>query len=97
MAKINMDTVKVRVAGEELVAISKEYNNIINELYSKINEISKNGTWKSDDDNGAANKFIGSILKDRASVQSIATSINQLGSAVIKYAKSINSVSDNDL
>ena len=97
MPKFTMDTDKIKAAGEELKEIAKEYNKIVNELYSNINNINKNGTWNSDSDQGSANQFINAVNKDKESIQSLGSSTKQLGSKVIEFANSINSTTDNKI
>ena len=97
MAKLSMDADKIKSAGEELKDVAKDYNLLINELYSKINNIPKDGTWNSDSNIGAANQFVNTIVKDKPNVQALGNSMNQLGSKVIRYANSVNSVTDNNI
>lgn len=97
MPKITIDADKIKSAGEELKAIAKDYNIIISELYTRINDMAKDGTWASDADRGAANQFINAVVRDKENMQSLANSLNQLGSKMISFASSVNSVADNKL
>ena len=36
-----MDTDKIKTVGEDLKEIAKDYNTLVNELYTKINNIQK--------------------------------------------------------
>lgn len=95
MANLSMDTVKIKLAGEELKKISVEYSNIINEMYEKINNIPNSGIWKSDSDKGSASRFINSTKKDKTSSLDLANSMKSLGSKIVDYATTIEQNSQN--
>lgn len=97
MAKLNIDTDKVKIAGEDLIVIASDYNKIMTELYNKITLIEQNGIWISESENGAARKFINSALRDRTPALALGSDIKNLGNKIISYANNINNISDSKL
>ena len=94
MAKINTD--KIKNAGEELQSIAKDYNTIINNVYSIINRLSSVGAWVSDKSNSSVNLFINIVSKDKSSMLGLANSINSLGIKLVNYANNMESIADDN-
>ena len=85
MAKLSMDADKIKGVGEDLKEIAKDYNSLVNELYTKI---------VSDSSDGRANQFIDKVNKDKPSTQALGVSMSVLGAAIILYANGVNAFSD---
>lgn len=94
MAKLSMDADKIKGVGEDLKEIAKDYNSLVNELYTKINNIQKDGVIVSDSSDGRANQFIAKVNKDKPSTQALGVSMSVLGTAIILYANGVNTFSD---
>lgn len=94
MAKLSMDADKIKTVGEDLKEIAKDYNTLVNELYTKINNIQKDEILVSDSSNGRANQFIDKANKDKPSTQALGVAMSLLGTAIITYASGVNAFSD---
>lgn len=94
MPKLVMDYTKLKVQGEELKAIAKDYNRIIDDIYEKLVRISDNNIWISDSVNGSANKFIRFVKNDKENVKALGTNINSLGDLIVSYSNVIKKISD---
>lgn len=94
MAKFTMDTTAITKAAEELSSVSKDYYSLADEMYKKLVNVQKAGTWDSDKVTGSVNTFIESVSRDRVSAMALATSISNLSSYVSRYASTINNCSD---
>lgn len=97
MAKITVDADKLKVAGEELNEIAKDYKNLVNELYEKIKDIQNQEMWVSESEQGSASNFIARTLKDKESTYKLGNSMKSLGDKVISYANNLNSTADNKI
>ena len=97
MSTYTIDSDKLKEVGEEIKSISLDYNNIINDFYSKINDVTKNGTWASDSEGGAANQFVEIVNKNKETIQLLSSSLKSLGDKVVDYANKVNNCSDNKL
>lgn len=97
MAKLEIDADKVKAAGEEIKSIASDYNKIINDLYNKMKAIEQSGIWLSENDFGAARKFIADVMKDQASALALGTDMKNIGNKIISYANNVNVISDSKL
>lgn len=97
MAKLEIDADKVKAAGEEIKSIASDYNKIINDLYNKMKAIEQSGIWLSENDSGAARKFIADVMKNQASALALGTDMKNIGNKIISYANNINVISDSKL
>ncbi len=97
MAKLDVDTDKIRVAGEDINVIANDYVRIINDMFNKISSIEQSGIWTSESSSGAAKKYISNVLKDRESFLALGTDMKNLGNKVISYANNINVISESKL
>lgn len=95
--KMSIETNRIKSAGEDLKTIARDYINLVNDVYSKIQNIENNGIWISESTQGAAKQFISATLKDKPSAIALGNSISNLGSKVYDYASDINIISDNKL
>lgn len=97
MAKLEIDADKVKAAGEEIKSIASDYNKVINDLYNKIKVIEQSGVWLSENEAGAARKFIADVMKDQASALALGTDMKNIGNKIISYANNVNVISDSKL
>lgn len=97
MSKYTIDTDKVKETGEEIKKISADYNVIVNELYSKIDNMGNNGIWESESLEGMAAQFTNIVNKDKEKTVGLATSLNSLGDKVVDYSSSLSGCSDNKI
>ncbi|MBR2858023.1 hypothetical protein IKE96_02385 [bacterium] len=94
MAELFMNADKLITSGEEIKTIASELANVVSVVYNSIGNIPANEAWVSSSENGSANVFVSGVLKNRESAQLLASRLNDLGEAVINYAKDINSCAD---
>lgn len=95
--KLSIESNKIKMAGEDLKTIAREYRNIINGVYSKIQNLENNGTWTSESSRGSAKQFISATLKDQPSAIALGNSMERLGNRVCEYASDMNIISDNKI
>lgn len=95
MSKIKMDIDKLKQIGEDLQSFARNYNFVINSLYTKVSNISKDGAWVSDQSDASVNLFITVALKDKANLLNLATTIDSFGSKIIDYTNSMSTIADN--
>lgn len=94
MAKIEINTGQIKAAGEEMQVIASDYNKLMTELFTKIENIEKEGIWVSENDNGASRKFIANVLKDKEPALYLADDMKHLGSRITTYASNISAIAD---
>ena len=92
MAKLNMNCDKVKAYASELNSIAEDYNKIIDDLYTSLMSVSKDGIWMSESSNGSANKFIDAVSKDKENVIKLASNMHSLGNRINNYANFIKLV-----
>lgn len=97
MAKVTIDADKLLVEADNIKKIAKEYNDLLNEMYQKINNISNNGVWSSSSEKGAANVFINNVLKSKNQTMALGTNLNSLGDKIILLAKNVNNSASDKL
>lgn len=97
MAKIEMDTEKVLKAGYAIKDLAKEYNDLIDDMFTKIQNLSNSGIWLGANANSAANKFISNTMNDKSSFSNFGVSINNLGVVAINDANSVKNVADTSI
>lgn len=95
--KLNVDTNKIKTAGEDIKTIARDYIDIVNDVYNKIQNMSNNAVWISESSDGAANKFISATLKDRPSAIALGKEMLDVGNKISNYATDLNAISDNKL
>ena len=96
MAKLEMDTDKLRIEGENLKGLARDYNILLNEMYDKIKNIT-NSAWTSENESGAASTFVNKVLSEKSNMLSLGSSMHNLGNKVIQYASNIRDSADNNL
>ena len=94
MSTVNMDTTKLKLAGEDLQKIAKDYSAIIDELYTKIANLNNDGVWTSDIQDGRVFQFISKTAKDKPSAKNLANDMNTLGVKIVDYATSMKKIAD---
>jgi flavorubredoxin len=97
MAKIAIETNKVKEVGEELKVIATDYTTIIHDMYEKLVKIEESGTWVSEGTNGSVKVFIDEMVRNRTQAETLGTNISDLGNKITEYADSMSHVSDDKL
>ena len=97
MAIIEMDADKIKIEGDNLKTISKDYLTLLGDMYKEIRELVNSGGWKSLSDNGSANVYLQMVMKSKPNMLSLASSINSLGGMIIDYADKMNESADNTI
>lgn len=78
MANIECDTKKIKSCGEDIVALADDFENIVQNLFTHINNIDKGEEgWKGED----ADKYITSVIKDKEIYLTLYNSLKKLGLA----------------
>lgn len=94
MSKVSMDTNKLKIAGEDLQKIAKDYSTILDELYNKISNLSSDGVWSSDSKDGRVFQFIDKVTKNKPSAKNLANNMNTLGVKLVDYATGMQKIAD---
>jgi len=97
MAKLTIETEKVKEVGEDLKVIANDYTNLVQGMYEKLVKISDNGLWVSEGDNGSVKVFIEEMIRNRGQAEILGTNISDLGSKISEYATNVDHVSDDKL
>ena len=94
MAKIEINAGQIKAAGEEMKVIASDYNKLMTELFTKIENIEKEGIWVSENDSGASRRFMANVLKDKEPALYLADDMKNLGSRIASYASNISALAD---
>ena len=85
MADINIDTVKINECGQDLVKLSNEMNMIINQMFTRINNISgSEGIWVGP----GAEKFKQYANIDKKQYTTFIDNFYKFGKYLIDYSSS---------
>ena len=89
MKQINVDTVKIRECGKDIMELSIELNEIINTMFNRINNMSNaSGEWIGT----SANDFIQLAKIDRIQYLNMKDSIYTSGKYLVDYANTMERV-----
>lgn len=94
MERLEMHTEAIKATGEELKKIANDYNTLINEMYTKIEELPNSDFWKSEELKGSTDKFVEKAKGDKEKTLEVGKKLNSIGEEVINYAESINNTSE---
>lgn len=86
MKTANIDTVRIRECGQEIVELSKGMNTLVNELFDRICKMSDRGIWIGE----SANQFISEAQIDKIQYLNMKDSIYNYGKYLIDYADSMD-------
>lgn len=95
MAKVEIDTEKVKSTGEDMKKIANEYNKLIEEMYKKIAELPNTNIWTSETDKGSAMKFTKKAMNDKEKTLDVGNNLSKIGDEIIGFADSLNNISEN--
>lgn len=90
MSHLNANADIIITAGTELKEVAKGYNDIINDLYPRLENIQNDGVWISGTEQGSANVFLRAVAKDKPNAQAFGTKIDATGDGLIQYGKDLN-------
>lgn len=89
MARVNVDTNKMRECGSNIVNLSREYLSIVNALFTRLSKVNQNGEWSG----VSADKFIENISKNKNSYISLGNQLKQYGDVLIQSANEFDRAS----
>lgn len=89
MARVNVDTNKMRECGSNIVNLSKEYLSIVNALFTRLSKVNQNGEWSG----VSADKFIENVNKSKNSYISLGNQLKQYGDVLIQNANEFDRAS----
>ena len=89
MAKLTADGNKLVECGEEIINLSHEYTNLINDLFEEITNIEKNA-WSGK----SASIYSQSALLDKANYLTFGNYLKCYGSAIKNAGVNINNIID---
>ena len=82
MAKVNVDTDKMREIGNNIISLSNEYTNVINELHNRLMNVSNTGEWSG----VSADKFIEAKRLSKESYISLGRQLRRYGEVLVQSA-----------
>ena len=88
MARVNVDTNKMRECGSNIVNLSKEYLSIVNALFTRLSKVNENGEWSG----LSADKFIENVNKNKNSYISLGNQLKRYGDVLIQSANNTDSL-----
>ena len=83
MTKLSIDINETRNHGNNIIKLSSDYNNLINELLSKLENVSVDNVWNGQ----SALSFVEQVKKDKVSFL-------ELGNQLKKYGQVLTIISD---
>ncbi len=89
MARVNVDTNKMRECGSNIVNLSKEYLSIVNALFTRLSKVNENGEWSG----VSADKFIENVNKNKNSYISLGNQLKRYGDVLIQSANEFDRAS----
>ena len=84
MANIKIDTTRLASDGKRIVELSKQYNSLIDDMFDKINNVTKNN-WAGE----ASNQYINNLRFERDYFKKFSDCMNQYGNELITHSDSI--------
>ena len=97
MAKLAIDTQKLKIEGDNLKELSSNYKQIIDDIIELINNLSKSNAWIVEKENGSIKIYAPKVMKYLISMQNLSKNIDNLGDAIIEYSDNLNNISDKPL
>lgn len=94
---MQIDTVKIEKAGENIKIIAKEYNKIIEEIFDKIKKLEESGAWIGEGDDASVKVFTNIVMQEKEPYSNYGINIYNLGQWLIDYSKNINTITDNKI
>lgn len=85
MAKIVADGNKLIACGEDIMSLAKEYNDLINEMFTKLYKI-RTTAWAGK----SADAYVSKLMSDRTELKLIGSNINMYGKVFKNTGISIN-------
>lgn len=86
MANIRIDTVRLAADGKRIVELSKQYNALIDDLFDKINYVTRNN-WAGE----ASDQYRSNLRYEREFFKKLSSYINQYGNELIAHSDTIQS------
>ena len=94
MGKIEMDVNKIKAAGSSIKGIAKEYNDVIETVFSKIQNLPNSGIWAGDKINSSVKSFVSNVMAEKKMYSDFGLTLNKLATRTSEYAKSVDNVSN---
>ncbi len=88
MAFINSDIDKLRECGNHIIQYSNDYLVVINELMSKLENISNKGVWCGE----GANKFVENVKSDKAKFIAMSKTLKLFGKTIVNFSDDLAKV-----
>ena len=85
MAKIVADGNKLIACGEDIMSLARQYNDLINEMFTKLYSI-RSTAWSGK----SADAFVAKLMSDKTELKLIGSTINTYGKVFKNTGVSIN-------
>ncbi len=88
MAKINVDIDALRESGNNVIRLSKDYNNVIEEMMKKLENISENHVWNGN----SAVAFVEKVKREKKDFVELGKSLNSFGNSIVRFSDDLSGV-----
>lgn len=93
MARMNVDTDKMRECGSNIISLSNEYLAAVNAIFSRLLNISENGEWTG----ASADAFIEKTRLNQPSYISLGNQLKRYGEIIVESANDIDRASSRNV
>lgn len=93
MARMNVDTDKLRESGSNIISLSNEYLTAMNAIFSRLLNISENKEWSG----ASADIFIEKIRVSKPYYISLGNQLKKYGEVIIESANDIDRASSRNV
>lgn len=89
MSTIDMNSSYIKEAGNDIITLTREINELINDTFSLIENMPlKTGEWQGD----AAKSFAAAAKMDKTNYLKLNNNISQYGKYLVEYASNMENV-----
>lgn len=86
MPKIEIDTTKMKINGENIESIARELSNLFDDIFKTLNSLDKSGAWIGTSYNSSVMKYEDRVLRERYIYNNFAKSVKSIGSKMKECA-----------
>ena len=79
---MDVNTVRTRNAGKEILSLTSEISGLFNQLYSSIDSLNVKGYWQG----SSADTFFRELKKDKTNYTKFFNNLNRYGNYLVSYA-----------
>lgn len=92
MAKLDLDTDKLKECGTNIVNYSNDYSTLIDSFFDGLIKVTSDGVWVGP----AANQFVTNAKNAKAYYKKLTDELKKYGNTVLDLAESVNGSCNNN-